>query len=83
MLRYQYQAQEFDCDIKNLVEVNKERISLHMVRSMGLHYLPCSNCSRHPSYPSIPAVTLHQGGRCLMCEFEDRETKLDRAVGDG
>jgi hypothetical protein len=38
-------------------------------------YRPCANCERHPKYPDILPVTLHQGSKCLLCNDKVVELK--------
>jgi hypothetical protein len=33
----------------------------------GNEYIVCSNCVRHPAYPTVAAVTLHVDGKCEVC----------------
>lgn len=30
-------------------------------------YLPCMVCATHPSFASIPPITLHRGAECEIC----------------
>ena len=45
-----------------------------------LDYRPCLTCMRHPDYPEIPAVTLHNGDVCLVCGEKEKRKQIDQIV---
>jgi hypothetical protein len=32
-----------------------------------IYYVPCKNCERHPDYPDVELLTLHQDLICVVC----------------
>ncbi|MHB8567880.1 MAG: hypothetical protein ACYC7D_13910 [Nitrososphaerales archaeon] len=40
-----------------------------------IEYRSCMNCTRHPQYPEVPAVTLHKGAQCTICNGRKPEQK--------
>ena len=32
-----------------------------------IYYLTCENCERHPDYPEVEPLTLHQDLICVVC----------------
>ncbi len=35
--------------------------------SKMIYYMPCENCEKHPDYPDVEPLTLHQDTICVVC----------------